>query len=220
MSELARGGYRYWRNGALQPVTEPWSLHRQSDGTLRLQGQRRIDGVPVLDVEADYTGARCTRLQLRWQAPASAMVRTAHYRLDGAGLHWRFGAGDSLETLALPDGALLFPLLRAATGPLLGQLGTEPRNVVLPDLRDPADAEAFLRPLLSERQVRIDGADDDGLHRLRYVGGEYGEAGADCALGPEGLLRHYRWDSPQGVWEVRLEDAWWQPEFRDFAPAP
>ena len=218
MSELARGTYRYWRDGLLQAIVEPWTLRRSLDGGLLLRGRRQMEGAPLLDIEADYLGARCTGMRLRWHPLPPGESRTAHYRLDGAALYWRFSEDAEAQVQALPADTLMFPLLRAATGPLLGQFGEASRTLVLPSLRDPAGTPGFLRPLLSERRAEAGGVDAEGLRTLRYYGGEYGEAGSDCALGPEGLLRHYRWDSPQGLWEVRLEDAWWEPEFRDFAP--
>lgn len=218
MSELARGTYRYWRDGALQPIVEPWTLRRGLDGSVLLRGRRQMEGAPLLDIEADYAGAHCTGMRLRWHPAPPDEPRTAHYRLDGAALHWRFADAARYPPQTLPANTLLFPLLRAATGPLLSQLDGAPRTVVLPSLRDPAGSDGFLRPLLSERRALENGVDAEGLRRIRFLGGEYGETGADCALGPEGLMRHYRWESPNGVWDVRLEDAWWEPEFRDFAP--
>ena len=204
MTVLAQGIYRYWRDGALQDISEPWQWQRVGDHQV-LRGQRCVAGQPLLDIEATYEGAECRQLRLRWGPHSAGEAQTLHYVCREPSLHWRREGDAADQTLPLPAGSLLFPLLRAAAGPLLLRLARAPATVVVPCLRDPADAARFLTPRLSERHaVLIDEDAATGRH-YRYYGGEYGEAGSDYWLGADNRLLRYRWDSPQGVWEVRLE---------------
>lgn len=174
-----RGVYRYWRDGKMQDVVEPWELVRNAEGWL-LTGQRKVNGQTALGVEAQYLGPLCTAMRLTWLSNKPAR----HAELQAT------------------EDALLFPLLRAAAGPLLPLLAGGPRTVLLPDIRDPRSA-GFLEPLRSVRHARL--LDEHSWH-YRYYGGEYGEAGADYWLDARGVLARYRWASPQGEWEARLQD--------------
>lgn len=174
-----KGLYRYWRDGELQDVVEPWELTRNAEGWL-LTGQRIVQGNTALEVEAQYLGALCSAMRMTWLADQPA--RRA-------------------ELTATQD-VLLFPLLRAAAGPLLPLLADGSRTVLLPNIRNPRTAD-FLTPLRSIRHATL--LDKTARH-YRYYGGEYGEAGADYWLNASGLLDHYRWTSPQGEWEARLEN--------------
>lgn len=217
MIRLASGIYRYWLDGRLQPIFEPWSLDRQPQGALLLRGSRHRAGASVFDMEADYDGAICTSLSMIWHRPAAARPLSVHYRRVGALLEYSFADQPQSHTLALAAENLLFPLLRAATGPLLPLLQGG-RSLALPDLRDPtAGSPPLLHPLLSERHSEMLGTEADGLQHWRYYGGEYGDAGCDCWLGPHHLLHRYRWASPHGVWDVRLEALEQAEHFAGFA---
>lgn len=192
-----KGIYRYWRDGLPQEVLEPWQLRRDAEG-LVLRGQRQIAGHLALEVEARYLNHTCTGLRLAWYSETSS--RVVHYRMQEGALQWRFDAEPAMQTLALPAGTLLFPLLRAASGPLLGALVAAPRTLVLPNIRNPAQ-EDYLRPLLSERRAVL-----QSPQHYRYYGGEYGDAGADYWLDENGMVSRYHWQSPRGEWEARLED--------------
>lgn len=212
MSELARGVYRYRCDGRESDITEPWRLVRHGE-QLRLLG-RRLDGSRVLlEVDARYRGDRCVALRLAADTPTGR--RRLQYRRDDEGLSWFESGAPAATHVALPADAVLFPLLRAATGPLLRTLAVGPCELVLPDLRNPADAGAFLRPLRSLRRVTQVGADAQGSH-LRFFGGEYGELGADYWIGADGVVQRYQWSSPHGVWDVRLDALRVAPGFSGF----
>lgn len=215
MSTLASGTYRYWRDGALQAVIEPWRLLPSEHGLL-LCGKRLVDGLTFLDVEADYVGAHCVALRLHWQPPAPAAPCGVEYRLEPGLLRWRFEQEASFREQPLPADALLFPLLRAGTGPLLGLLAAGARTVVLPCIRDASDEQTFLHPLSGPRHVTPAAAPGDEPPTLRYHGGEYGEQGCDCWLDALGLLRRYRWPTAQGEWDVRLEELQYAEHFQGF----
>ncbi|HEY1075103.1 MAG TPA: hypothetical protein VGE51_00280 [Fontimonas sp.] len=212
MNELARGDYAYWRDGQRQAISEPWTLTRTSDGIV-LRGQRIVDRRVMLDVEACYRAGHCVEMALHWNRDAALTTRAAHYRLSGEALKWRLGEQD--DVLQLSAGTLLFPLLRAATGPLLSLLRQSPRPVLVPCIRDPADP-LFLQPLLSQRRaVEID-VESGRISHLRYYGGEYGDGGCDCWLDELGLIQRYSWNSTAGVWNIQLVDAVVAPGFRGF----
>lgn len=204
MSEalLARGRYRYSRDDQPQPVVEPWSLHR-AGGALLLRGQRIVDGRSLLEISARYRGRRCEQFKLHWHG---ALPRSAEYQLQQGELRWKPAPDDAWASAPEAHCSLLFPLLRAAAGPLLGLLAGQPAKVCVPDIRDPDLTDQFLRPLCSQRRAELlEGADGAARH-YRYYGGEYGDAGADYWVDGHELLTRYRWAAPNGRWEVVLEE--------------
>lgn len=200
MSTVAAGSYGYRLDGEVQPVTEPWVLSRDGAG-LRLRGERRRHGRPLLRVDARFERARCVQLSVDWLAEGP---RRFEYALQAGFVDWR--SGDAAGAVAVPRGTLLFPLLRAATGPLLLVLARAPASVVVPSLHDPSSAQ-FLRPEATPRRAELCG------DRYRYRGGEYGDDGCECALDERGFLTRYLWTSAQGTWDVRLEAFQAEPDF-------
>lgn len=202
----ALGDYSYTFSGVPQAVGEPWTLMRTGSGFV-LQGVRLLKGTPTLVVEAEYERTSCTAMRVEWLGMGEP--RTVHYRLVDGELDWRDG-GRSPQRVSLPPGCLMFPLLRAGTGPLLRELAMARRAVVMPDLRAPRSAQ-FLTPLLSERRAeRPAGA---GGSHYRYFGGEYGEDGSDWWVDSHGIVSRYTWATPQGDWDVRLENLAADPGF-------
>ncbi len=199
-ARLAAGCSHYHRDGAASGISEPGSLCFEG-GHLVLRGRRLLHGRCLLEVTADFRGPLCTRMLVTLGEPAGVPPFLG-FEAEGR-LVCRRG-DDALRSLALPRGCLLFPLLRAATGALLAQLERAPRWIVVPALQTPQAAQ-LLRPRLSRRHVKPLDDTADGARRLRYFGGEYGRAGAEHRLDADGLLAAYRWPSPQGLWEVRLE---------------
>lgn len=198
-----RGDYSYRRNGELQDIQEPWTWQFDGDTSV-LSGQRIVAGVPVLDIRAEYHGPRCVAQQLRWQgldAKPDQPARDLSYRIDGAQLRWSEAGRAAEHRLPLPAEALQFPLLRAASGRLLLNLQRGAGPVVLPNLRVAPTATDFLHPLLSKRWVEAGNA----AGHYRYLGGEYGDAGADYWLNSDAILERYRWAAPDGVWDVQAQ---------------
>lgn len=193
MTSRHAGTYRYRRDGQPQPVEEPWTWTRDC-----LQGQRLVEGQTVLDLTARFDGAHCRSFDMHWSSGDRS--RHGRYALAGTQLQWTLDGVAAQMTV--PAEALLFPLLRAATGALIRQLDRGPRPVIVPDIRP--DSRQPLAPLLSDREASLMAPDDAGLQCWRYSGGEYGATGCDCWLDAAGLLQRYRWASPQGVWDVRL----------------
>mgnify|MGYP000518893376 CR=1 FL=1 len=202
MSERARGVYRYWRDNARQAVEEPWTIGIDGAGW-RLAGERQVDGRAVLRVEAHYRQGGCQAMALHWEGEGGPL--RVHYRRDQQSLLW-WRDNETPSRLTLPANCQLFPLLRAATGPLLPWLAGGRRTLALPDLHEPGTAR-FLAPRLSERHAT------GGPEQFRYFGGEYGEAGSDYWLDPQGLVERYRWTAPDGLWEVHLEETRIDPAF-------
>lgn len=214
MTELAHGDYSYSLNGVRQAISEPWTL-THSAGGLALRGQRIVDGRVMLDIDARYRAGRCVEMKLAWDRDAMSTARHAHYRLPAETLNWQLDGKD--HALTLPANCLLFPLLRAAAGPLLRLLRPSPRPVLVPCIRDPADTALFLQPLLSQRRVVEFDSLDERVSQLRYYGGEYGDGGCDCWIDEHDLIQRYTWNSTAGLWEIQLIDAAVAPGFRGFA---
>lgn len=193
------GRYRYCLDGVLQGIDEPCAWTLTPDGA-RLHGRRELRGKTLFEVDATYVDGACRAFTVHWHD--SARVRAAHYRIDGHHLRWQVDA--DAQALDLPDDCLMFPLLRAATGPLLRRLIDAPRPVLVPRLHDP-QAPDFLAPLLSTRSVQRHSAPGAVPQHLRYFGGEYGDAGCDCWIDAEDRLVRYVWDTAQGRWDVHWQ---------------
>lgn len=212
MNEIARGNYRYWRDGEPQPIDEPWSLHQRGE-TRRLVGERRRSGQPLMRVEAERRDGDWLSLAVDWAAEPALGVA---WSVQGDALCWRRRNGEAGER-SLPPGTQLFPLLRAAAGPLLRALLARPATVAVPALHDPGDRQAFLLPILSRRSAEQLGDDDALGAHLRYRGGEYGEDGSDYWLRHGDLVQRYRWQASDGCWEVALTDAAFSDDFSGIA---
>lgn len=195
MSVSRAGTYHYWLDGQQQTIIEPWEWVREGESA-SLKGQRIVDAHVLLNIRALYEKAQCTDLQLSWQG--SGRIQHWRYRIQQEQLLWACQGGPD-GTLELPGGCRLFPLLRAATGLLLPQLQVESASIVLPDIRQAPGQPGFLHPHISPRR-----AERINEQHWRYYGGEYGEPGSDYWLDEDGLVRAYRWDSPQGRWDVTL----------------
>ncbi len=202
-----RGLYRYWKDGELQPIDEPWQYDASANTGL-LTGQRIVGGETLLDVEAGYRDRHCIRLALTWtqdgQAQRWRYLRGSHTLL------WSCDGGPE-RVLPLAANCRLFPLLRAATAGVLKDAEDEGIQLVLPSLHNPG-THGFLQPVQSSRCVRRSAE----AGHLRYYGGEYGDAGADYWLGDHGLVDHYRWQAPSGLWEIKLDEAWFTDDFNGF----
>ncbi len=214
MSRLASGEYHYWLNGERQTIREPWQLLHTGSGS-QLRGQRMVAEQVLLDIDAQYHGAKCVALQLNWK-PGKPGCRSFRYQLQGDSLLWQQADEPARHRFQLPPDSLLFPLLRAATGPILRHLTLAPRSLVLPCLRDPDDSRQFLRPLLSARSAESAGTAPNGERHYRYFGGEYGKAGSDYWLTAQGLVQRYRWQTPQADWEAHLDSPWIDDGFTGF----
>ncbi len=92
-------------------------------------------------------------------------------------------------------------------------------TVIVPDVRDPSKREQLFLPLVDRRTAEVVGTEDVVVERAtsadeitqatiyRYVGGSYGEQGAEVVVDDGGLMRRYAWDQPDvGHWDVRLAE--------------
>lgn len=204
MTPPAQGIYRYWRDGVPQPIEEPWQILEERHGWV-LRSTRNVEGCCVLAIEARYQERRCHSFRLDWMPEASGAQRSLHYRCEHGQLQWQEPERRQTGELPFPDDHRLFPLVRAASGPLLRDLSIAPATVVLPCLQPNADAEAFLRPMHSRRRAEFLDRDDESVDHLRYYGGEYGTTGSDYWVDANDWVQRYRWHAPDGCWEVRNE---------------
>lgn len=215
MNLLANGTYLYWRDGIAQPIREPWTLSVDG-GDWLLSGQRVIEEVPRLGIDARYRDHAWQDCALDWLSPQDPWPQTHFYFMREGALRWRAPNDIDDHALTLPSRCLLFPLLRAAAGPLLWALTRTPRWVVVPELKQTVDTRRFLSPSLSERRACVGASPQGEQTHYRYFGGEYGENGADYWIDHQGLLRRYTWQAPDGLWECRLIALETAPPFRGF----
>ena len=205
---LDRGEYRYLLNGEPTEVTESWVRQQQADGSWRIESERKAPGVH-LAVSARGSGRRVRDFAVTWEASQFGNM-AADYRPREQGMVATIWQGNRAQKLPAIDASalLLSPLMRIFAGPLIADIldaGGQAR-VLVPDIRDPGDSSALLRPLVSERSARLVG-EQDALREVEYLGDQYG-AGTRFWLRSDDLLQRYSWqqDADQ-FWEVSLECA-------------
>lgn len=195
---MVSGRYRYLLDGVEVPVREEFTVI--GDGPeVRVESWREAGEVRI-DVEAGWVSG-LLHATVAWRSPL--LERRRSFEAD-------------------PETSL-FPLMRVFAGPVLlaaraatvvdGGVVGGGRRVLVPDVRDPADIDHLLDPLVDVRTavtideaVEVEGAQRPAV-RLEYRGGSYAETGAAFDVDPEGLLLGYGWDQPgAGRWQVRLTD--------------
>jgi hypothetical protein len=211
------GSYRYLLNGEPAPFTEAWQRQYLSAGKERLSSSRRAPGIEII-TEASLVDGRVKSCEIQWLADTVSIQ--AGYSLEVGGLQFqRQVDGVAVETETLEAGvdspALLFPLMRIFTGPLICRLlqqGGE-GTVIVPAIGQPDDTDALLRPQFSQRQARVLEAQTELLldgqviecRLCEYTGDQYA-AGSRFWIGEDETLLRYQWQQgPEQNWDVCLE---------------
>jgi hypothetical protein len=212
-AERSRGRYRYTRDGEPMPVDERFVLGEIAPGVVRVRSTR-ITATPTarLEVDVRISGGR-TDAVVRWTGSAPGVAREARAEYsgeDGAVAVTRVVDGVVHEPVAAAGA--VYPLMRVFTGPLVvGSVAG--LDVVVPDVADPGAVDRFLAPVTSSRTAEVLGGRAvvvDGVERAgtayRWIGGAYGEDGAEFVVDPGGLLLSYAVTQPSGRWEVALAE--------------
>ncbi len=212
--QRSRGRYVYTRDGAAIAVDERFVLGEIAPGVLRVRSTR-ITGSPAARLEADVRmTVGGTTATIRWVGSSPGVASSARARYSSS-------PGGGVVVTREVDGVVhdevtargtQYPLLRVFTGPLVvASVGG--RDVVVPEIADPRDRAAFLSPTtsrrtaqpLGQRPVMVDGVEREGT-AYHWVGGAYGEDGADFVVDPGGLLLAYSVTQPSGRWDVTLAE--------------
>jgi hypothetical protein len=212
-AERSRGRYRYSRDGEPMAVDERFVLGEIAPGVLRVRSTR-ITASPTarLEVDVRITADRSDTL-VRWTGSAPGVAREAraeYAAADGTVDVTREVDGVVHEPVSVAG--VPYPLMRVFTGPLVVR-SVAGLDVVVPDVADPGDLGRFLAPvtssrtavLLGERGVVVDGVERAGT-AYRWIGGAYGEDGAEFVVDPGGLLLSYAVTQPSGRWDVVLAE--------------
>lgn len=213
-TERSRGRYRYSRDGEPMAVDERFVLGEIAPGVVRVRSTR-ITASPTARLEVDVRiDAGRTDAVVRWTGSAPGIARTAraeYAAVDGSVVVTR--VVDDVVHEPVTVSGVVYPLMRVFTGPLV--VGSVPGlDLVVPDVADPADLGRFLAPVtssrtaevLGERAVVVDGVERAGT-AYRWIGGAYGEDGAEFVVDQGGLLLSYAVAQPSGRWEVVLAEA-------------
>ena len=235
---VARGHYDYFLDGVLQPIVEDWKLYEATD-SFWLESERRVPTAGLtLKVCAELREGQIVRSFISWcqggQRVASVLFKQGPDSHDY--LHRVVGAGSRRHSCRGPN---FFPLLRVFTGTVfsgvpacIDQANTDASTAVdvdllIPWIKDPAQAARLLSPSVSRRRVRWCGAplpmrpdkltssslplplplpSSQALRCYAYFGDQYGE---DTRFWlSEGLLQAYTWQqagqSTVGNWHVAL----------------
>ncbi len=211
---IDRGTYRYFVNGATVDVVEPWTITRRTDGTIVTRSQRlaRAYGTTIsVETTAEGEGAPISAFQVDWASTGAVPAATARYTLaDGklwASCQINQEPPAEIE-ISVDASAILAPLMRVHMGPTLrhvAALGSA--TVIVPDIRNHADALQLLRPLLETRSARLLSHESIHLHgvevaatRYRYLAGQYDDS-AVFWVNDRGHMCRYVWRD----WRVDLD---------------
>ncbi len=222
---MVKGSYRYLLNGQPTDVLESWEIEGQWNTDCRVSSRRLAPGVEI-EVTATLSRGVVQSFDTQWRSGLSpadtAGTVSARYQLrdDQVLVRWCGAGSDGEELVELAHDAnkppaLLFPLMRIFTGPLITRLLERGGvgDVVLPSIGDPADTPNLLRPQCSERTARVVAQEQlqcaDGVERLlrrcEYTGDQY-TSGSYFWLGEDEVLERYQWQqSPDLLWDVWLQ---------------
>lgn len=214
-AERTRGRYLYTRDGAAVGVDERFVLGSIAPSVVRVRSTR-VTASPTARLEADVRfAAGSVTAAVRWVGSDVSVVRAATADLAGHdGVVESSRVVDEVRHESAAVAGILYPLMRVFTGPLVRASALEGGlRVVVPDVADPTDAMRFLAPTVSERTAEVLGERGvvvDGIERVgtayRWIGGAYGDDGADFVVDDGGLLLAYAVTQPSGRWEISLAD--------------
>jgi hypothetical protein len=210
------GEYRYLLNGGTTAITETWARQIFPGGRQRITSRRNAPGVEIT-VDAIVDKGLVLSCLITWQSGDASIQADYAWRESALECRrTREGAPPEEQAIVCDQAGprLLFPLMRAFTGPLISRLldndGTG--QVFVPDISRPGDPEMLLRPRVSQRHANIldVGAklDIDGMavpcRLCEYTGEQYG-AGSRFWLGEDETLLRYQWQQGSAQhWDVWL----------------
>ena len=206
----AQGTYEYGCNGAPTGVREPWRIDELSDGTLLIHVERdaQVFGTTILLAavcEAPLAALSFRRVEILL---TNQHTVCALYEFNGMSVTFTRTLNDEApqrETFALPDNAVVAPLMRVFLGATIQQVAARGRGdsvpVLVPYLENPQDAERLLRPTFDlRRAIKL----SDGS--WQYPGERYDEQ-SQFWLDDDGLLLRYRFQQDADTtWEIALKN--------------
>ena len=217
---MASGNYHYLLNGQAMQVTESWKTEGELASHCQIFSQRSAPGVDI-EVTAQLSAGIVENFTSTWRAGSEEPI-SAVYSLkpDRVQISWRGASSTAEEAIKIfhdsaISQALLFPLMRIFTGPLIARLLQQGGEgaVVLPNITSPEDKEQLLRPLCTQRSARIIGDEvlvsPDGVSTncrcCEYTGDQY-TADSRFWLREDDLLQRYQWQQADNKhWDVWLQ---------------
>jgi hypothetical protein len=209
------GEYLYRLNGQLADVTETWARYRNEAGNYLVESERRAPGM-LLKVAAHIEKNELNRFLVQWSADDAPELQ-ASYLLSSDSLTVEMsevglGTNSIRSELQHNTRYQLFPLMRIFSGAVISQLlSRDSGMVVVPDIRDPANRQNLLQPLISDRSAKVLHAETISVEGVEYstrcceyVGGQYTEGGRFW-LSESDLLVRYTWQqSDELFWDVSV----------------
>jgi len=188
------GTYIYTMNGD-EVVREPWKIDADGEGNRSITSARISEQFGIrIDMTASETVDSTSYEFLFKDLKTRNDTARGFYKVENKDIFFKAAQTDDWETIT--TGNFFFPLMRVFTGDLIQQVigvgGTA--NIIIPDIRTPADSAALYKPLASYREVK---ADPDRPNVFHYLGGHYKTA-VPVTLNKQGLMSHYAWTTPDG----------------------
>ena len=199
---LMKGTYNYFVEGALR-ATEPWEVEHVDESHWRVHSERLAGESGVVELDAVIgESVRHFAFSFTPHAESSAAI-SSEYLIDCEHLLFRPGGVSEWERVG-SNKTLFFGLFRLFMGTTIIRIAEAAgkAQVVVPDIRDPGNPETLFQPVVSTRRAW---KCPDRVGEYRYQGGEYREPLA-VDIAPEGLMRSYRWQPPEGPeWSCELD---------------
>jgi hypothetical protein len=213
------GSYHYWMNGTRTDITETFRITTAGTSATVIESQRHAEAFgSQIKVTAHYMADQLLHFAVEWQNTTPGAIREAraHYQFDTDNIHVRRLLDGRVfhEHLPRPHAFTVLPLLRVFTGRAirqayaLGRGGKVP--VLVPNIKDPADAIQLLALELSLRSVTHLGSDtlsiadqEQPAEVFNFQGGSYDQI-AKFWVDEHDILLKYEWQQGDVFWEVRL----------------
>jgi hypothetical protein len=212
-----RGVYHYWLNGTDTGIREAWHMHTQPTGEqiIEITRDASVYGSQI-SVTIVRQAALLRSATIEWRNNTPGHVAHAHalYTLNDGRLHVsRTADGQSSQaSIELGSGRIFSPLVRVTFGSVLRALLGSPHGaeVIVPDIRDPADALRLLAPHIEQRHAQLVGDDTILLygtptHALKV---DYATAASDDCftywLNDRDLVLRYQMQRGAQLWDVFL----------------
>ena len=193
--KIKSGTYLYTMND-VEVVREPWRIESHKDGRRTVTSSRisetfgiQIDLIALETKDVSKYDFTFTDLN------AGKPVACGFYKVEPEGVVFRSTEFGEWEPVSCAS--YFFPLMRIFTGALVRQvisMGGQ-ADIIVPDIRNPANTETLFKPLKSRREVNADPTQENLFH---YLGGHY-ETAVPVTLNDDGLMMHYTWTTPDGA---------------------
>ena len=201
MTQESAGTYIYNRNGE-EVVLELWHVRVVKDKrTVKSKRISKKFGIQI-ELNAVETDVWSVYDFEFTDLNSGTVTARGYYRVEHQQVYFSHSHKDDWDLVGIHE--KFFPLMRIYTGDLMIQIERAGgvSDVIVPDIRNPADPVSLFKPASSERVVKLDPKIPNLYH---YSGGQY-KSLIPVTLNERGIMTHYAWIGPnEAKWDCRLD---------------